>query len=49
MHSNVYDVFYSNSHQDVSADILAIIRMMLLLQEHTCECTNLVKCVNITH
>jgi len=47
MHSNICDLLYSNcSHQHVSADIPAIIRVMLLLQEH--KCTNLVNCVNIT-
>jgi len=35
MPSNIYDVFYSNSHQHVSADIPVIIRVMLLLQEHS--------------
>ena len=35
MHSNTYDVFYSNcSHQHVSADIPTII-MVTLLQEHS--------------
>ena len=39
---SIYDVFYSQcSHQHVAAGILAIFRMMLLLQEY--ECTNLVK------
>ena len=36
MHFNVYDVFYSQfSHQQVSPAIVAIFRVMLLLQEYT--------------
>jgi hypothetical protein len=35
MNCNVYDVFYLQfSHQHVSADIAAIFRVMLLLQEY---------------
>jgi len=34
MHFNVYDVFYSQcSHQHISATIMAIFRMLLLLQQ----------------
>ena len=34
MHFVIYDVFYSqNSHQHVSADILAILRVMLLYKD----------------
>jgi hypothetical protein len=41
MHVNVYDVFYSlNSHQNVSATIAAIFRVLLLLREY--EDTNVV-------
>jgi hypothetical protein len=41
MHTNVYDVFYSlNSHQNVSATIAVIFRVLLLLQEY--EDTNVV-------
>jgi len=44
MHLNVYDVVYSlNSHQHVSAGIVAIFRVMLLLQEY--KGTNVVSCV----
>ena len=47
MHSNVYDVFYSQcSHQHVSTTIAAIFRAMLLLQEY--KGTNMVNCVAVT-
>jgi hypothetical protein len=43
MHFSVYGVFYSqNSHQHVSAGIIAIFRVILLLQEY--KCTTLVSC-----
>jgi hypothetical protein len=46
MHSNIHAVFYSDySHQHVSADIPAIITV-ILLQEY--KSTNLVNCVTIT-
>ena len=40
MHFNTYDVFYSKcSHQHVSAGILAIFRVMSLLEEYKiCKC-----------
>jgi len=35
MHINIYDILYSlNSHQNVSATIAAIFRILLLLQEY---------------
>jgi len=44
MHFITYEVFYSQcSHQHVLAGILAIFRMMILLQEY--KCANLVNCV----
>ena len=44
MHFNVYDVFYSlNSPQHVLAVIVAIFRVMLLLQKY--KGTNVVRCV----
>jgi len=47
MHSKVYDVFYSlTSHQHVSAAIVAIFRVMLLLQEY--KSTNVVSFVAVT-
>jgi hypothetical protein len=37
MHFNIYNICYSQySSQHVSADILAIFRVMLLLQEYGC-------------
>jgi len=46
MHYNIDDVFYSQcSQQHVSASILAIFRLILLLQEH--KHTNVVNCVTI--
>ena len=47
MHFNVCDVFYSlNSPQHVSAAIVAIFRVMLLLQVY--KGTNVVRCVAFT-
>ena len=47
MHVNVYYVFYSRcSEQHVPASIAAIVRVMLILQEH--KCTNVVSCVDGT-
>jgi hypothetical protein len=47
MYFNIYGVFYSQySHQHVSVGILAIFRVMLLLQEY--KRTYVVTCVNIT-
>jgi len=57
-HFNMYDIFYSQcSHQHVSASIVAIFRVMLILQEHkqtnkqtnkkTNKQTNLVNCITI--
>jgi len=47
MHFNVCDAFYSQySHQHVSAGILAIFRVMFLLQEY--KSTNVASRVNIT-
>jgi len=44
MHFNVYDVFYSlTSHQHDSDGIVAIFRVMLLLQEY--KDTSVVSCV----
>ena len=46
MHNHVYDVFYSQlSYQQVSADIAAIFRM-ILLQEY--KGTNVFCCVVLT-
>ena len=46
MHFNIYDVFYSLcSHQHVSAAIVAVFRVMFLLQEY--KCTNVVSCVAV--
>ena len=43
MHFNVFGVFYSQCfHQHVSAAIIAIFRVMLLLQEY--KCTDVVRC-----
>jgi len=37
MHFNIYDIFYSQySHQHVLTNILALFRVMFLLQEHYC-------------
>jgi len=47
MYYNIYEAFYSQcSQQHVSAGILAIFRVMLLLQEY--KHTNVVNCVTIT-
>ena len=47
MHFDVHDVFYSlYSHQRVLADIAAIFRVILLLQEY--EGTDVVSCVTVT-
>ena len=47
MHSNIYNVFYSQcSHQHVLAAIAAIFSVILLVQEY--KHTNLVYCVTIT-
>jgi hypothetical protein len=47
MHFVVYDVFYSRcSQQHVSAEIAAILRVVLLLQEH--KSAILASCVVIT-
>ena len=47
MHSNVDDVFYAlSSPQHVSAAIMAIFRVMLLLQEYNGK--NAVRCVTFT-
>jgi len=46
MHFSVYDVFYSLcSHQHVSAAIMAIFRVMLLLEEY--QGTNVLSCFPI--
>jgi hypothetical protein len=46
MHFNICDVFYSKfSHQSVSAAIVAILRVMLLLQHY--KDTNMVSCVDV--
>jgi hypothetical protein len=50
MNFDVYDVFYSllvYSHQNISAVIAAIFRVMLLLQEY--KGTNVGRYVAITH
>ena len=37
MHFNIYDTFYSHyPHQHILASILAIFRVMFLLQEYSC-------------
>ena len=47
MHFNVYNAFYVlNSHQHVSIYIVAIFRVMMLLEEY--ECTYVINCVVIT-
>ena len=47
MHFSVYDVFYSSySHQHIMAAIVAIFRVILVLQEY--KGTNVVNCVTIT-
>jgi len=47
MHFNVCDVFYSQfSYQHVSVTIVAIFRVMSLLQEY--KSTNVVSCVAVT-
>ena len=43
MHLNTYDVFYSQCSHHLLADIPAIFRVMLLLQEY--KYTNWVNCV----
>ena len=47
MQFNVYDVFYSpNSHKHISAAIVAIFRVVLLLQQY--KGTNVISCVAVT-
>jgi hypothetical protein len=47
MHFNIYDVFYSQySHQRVSTAIAAIVKVMLLIQEH--RDTNVINYVAVT-
>jgi len=47
MHFNIYDAFYSQCfHQQVSAGILAIFRVMMLLQEY--KRINVLRCVTVT-
>jgi len=46
MHFNIYDVFYSRSHQRVSSSIPVMFRVVVLFQEY--KHTNLVNCVTIT-
>jgi hypothetical protein len=46
MHVDLYNVFYLlNSHQHVSVAILAIFRLMMLLEEY--KSTNVVSCVSV--
>jgi len=47
MQFNIYDILYSQYYQQhVSACILAIFRVILLLQEH--KRTNVFSCVDVT-
>ena len=48
MHYNVYAIFYSQcSHQNVSATVAAIFKVILLLLQQ-CKGTNVISCVAAT-